>query len=54
MVYPIAFFDGATQNQICGCAIWLVMSLDLHYRAYWKAGSGTNNKVNAMALRGII
>ena len=29
MVYPTAFFDEASQNQICGCGIWLVMSLDL-------------------------
>ena len=35
MHYPAGFFDGASQNQICGCGAWLMISPECHYKIFW-------------------
>lgn len=54
MGYPRAFFDGAAQRGLCACGVYISMCDDLHYSIYWHGGRGTNNKVEAMALAGLL
>ena len=48
--YPAGFFDGASQNQVCGCRAWLMISPDCHYKIFWNGGRGTNMRAKLIAL----
>jgi len=51
---PRAFFDGAEQNNICGCGVHVIMDEKLQYFLSWNGGSGTNSLAEARALVGLL
>jgi len=51
--FPRAYFDGAAQNGICACGVYIITKEDQQFSIYWN-GEGTNNKVEAMALSGLL
>lgn len=54
MVYPRAFLDEAAQNNICGHVVHIIMEDNLQYQIFWNGGKGSNIKVEAMALAGLL
>ena len=52
--YPVGYFDGASQNSLCGCGVWLRISTGCHYKLFWNGGFGTNMKAEIMALWGLM
>jgi len=54
MSFPRDFFDGAPQNSICACSIFISMNEDHNFSIHWNGGKGTNNKAEAMALSGLL
>lgn len=51
---PCAFFDGAEQNNICGCGVHIIMDDKLQYFLSWNGGIGSNNMAEARALAGLL
>jgi len=51
---PCAFFDGAQQNNICGCGVHIVMNDKQQFFLSWNGGHGSNNMVEARALTGLL
>ena len=51
---PIAFFDGATQFNSCGCGVHIIMDEGLHYLISWNGGKGSNCMAEVMALAGLL
>lgn len=51
---PRAFFDGASQQGICACVVFIIPAVGQKYEIYWNGGTGTNNKVEVMALAGLL
>lgn len=49
-----AFFDGAEQNNICGCGVHVIMDEKLQYFLSWNGGSGSNSLAEARALAGLL
>lgn len=49
-----AFFDGAEQDDQCGCGVFIVVNKNCHYHLFWNGGSGSNSKAEAMALAGLL
>jgi ribonuclease HI len=48
---PWAYFDGASQNQLCGGGVVLFLSDNHFYKIKMGLGQGTNNYVELMALK---
>lgn len=48
--YPTGYFDGASQDDICGCGFILYIHPELSYHVHYGAGLGTNTKAEVMAL----
>lgn len=44
------FFDVAVQQGICGCGVFIIPNVGQKYEIYWNGETGTNNKVEVMAL----
>lgn len=51
---PCAFFDGAAQQGICACGVYIRTTNDQAIEIYWNAGSGSNNRAEAVALTGLL
>lgn len=51
---PRAYFDGAAQNGICACSVFIITMENQHIDIFWNGGKGSNNKVEAMALAGLL
>lgn len=51
---PRAFFDGATQQNSCGCGVFIIMDENFQYSLSWNAGKGTNSMAEAKALAGLL
>ena len=52
--YPVGYFDGAAQETICGCGVWLRISPECNYKLHWNGGVETNMKSEIMALWGLM
>lgn len=53
-LYPMGFIDGALQRSSRASGLWIAISAELSYRIFWNGGCGTNNKVEAIALWGLL
>ena len=53
-MFPKAFFDGAAQNNSCGCGIHIIMDENTQFLISWNGGKGSGCKVDAMALPGLL
>lgn len=51
---PRAFFDGAEQEGQRGCWVHIVVNETCNFQLFWNGGSGSNSKVEAMALAGLL
>ena len=51
---PRAYFDGATQNNSCGCGVHIIMDEKLQYLISWNGGNDSNCKAEAMTLAGLL
>lgn len=52
--FPRAYFDGAAQNNICACGVYIITQEDQAIELYWNGSPGTNSKAEIMALAGLI
>lgn len=52
--YPIAYFDGAAQRNICACGIHIIPEEGQSCDIYWNEDPGSNSKLEIMALAGLI
>lgn len=50
----MGFFEGVAQRNSCACGFWIAMTADLSYTVYWNSGGGTNTKVEALTLWGLL
>lgn len=48
------FFDGADQQNTCGCGVHIIMDEKLQYFISWNGGKGTNSMAEARALAGLL
>ena len=53
-ILPRAYFDGATMNGICACGVLIIPCEYQHIQISWNGGKGSNNKVEAIALVGLL
>lgn len=53
-MFPKAFFDGAAQNNSCGCGIHIIMDENTQFLILWIGGKGSGCKAEAMALVGLL
>lgn len=51
---PCAFFDGAQQNNICGCGVHIIMNDKQQFFLSWNGGHGSNSMAEARALTGLV
>jgi len=51
---PRAFFDGAEQGGQCGCGDIIWVNENNQFLIHWNGGRGSNRKVEAMALTGLL
>ena len=49
---PAIYFDGASDEGMIGCGVWIKVSGTERYNIFWNGGPGTNNKAEIMALWG--
>ena len=54
LLFPRVFFDGASQNDIFGCSVHIIMENNLQYQIYWNDGMDSNIKAEAMALASLL
>jgi hypothetical protein len=47
---PIGFFDGATDDSVCGIGIYLKITSDHIVKAYFAGGNGNNMKAELLGL----
>lgn len=52
--FPKAFFDGAEQQDSCGCGILIMVDENTQFSIHWNGGRGSNSKAEAMALTGLL
>lgn len=53
-VCPRAYFDGAAQNDIYGCGVYMFMEDNMQYQICWNGGRGSNIKAEALALASLL
>eukprot|EP00253_Pinus_taeda_P024937 PITA_24937 len=51
---PCAFFDGAEQQNNCGCGVHIIMNEQLQYFISWNGGEGTNSLAEARAFTSLL
>lgn len=53
-MFPQVLFDGAAQNNSCGCGIHIIMDEYTQFLISWNGGKGSGCKAEAMALTGLL
>jgi hypothetical protein len=51
---PIGFFDGATDDKVCGIGIYLKITADHTVKAQFAGGNGNNMKAKLLGLWGLL
>jgi len=52
--FPRVFFDGVEQLGLCGCGVYIIVNESSQFFIHWNGERGSNNKVEAMALAGLL
>lgn len=52
--FPVGFFDGAAQAEICGSGMVIYLIPHEYYCFKWHSGQGTNTRAKLLALWGIL